>query len=257
MQTFAKQQRIVAREEARNCLNAKGNRLLLILGILSCILATIALSIAVDSIFVALNLHSRLGNAVAALCAGSVRFLLFYFLAFPLYLGVVSVSGKLSRGEQADFFSFFEWYRSFRMLWRAWRIQIRVLWAAFPFLAISALRYMTYFHQFPELEYAATAILTSALAPILIWAFFSTGRMLLFVRLAVRDEEHSLRSIGKRTARLAKGNMVSVNLLRLRCWGELALSLLSIGVVTLMHSLPMSLLVGDRILIQLEQNNNQ
>ena len=252
--TSAKQQRILARAKARECLNGKGNRLLLIWGILACVLVTVALSIVVDSFYVILARDFRVTEAVALLCLGAARFLLFYFLAFPLYLGVVDAAGRISRDEQADLFVFFGFYRSLRMLGRAWRIQLRVAVAALPFFAVAALRYAIAFCPSLAWESVFSAVFTLALPLAVIGGFLSTGRVLLFVRMAVRDEGRSLRNVRKETARLARGNMRSLHLLRLRYWSAFLLSLLSIGVVTLIDTLPTSLLIGEQVLLQWEKN---
>ena len=250
----AKQQRILARAKARECLNERGNRIFLIWGILTCVLATVALSVILDSFYFIFYQNFAAYEAIAVLCLGVTRFLVFYFLAFPLYLGVMDAAGRVSRGEQADLSVFFGFYRSLRMLGRAWRIQFHVVIAALPFLAVLAFHYAVLFCHFWEWRILFSAISISALPFAVIGGFFSTGRALLFVRIAVRDGECSLRRARKRTARLAKENMRSVQLLRLRCWGAFCLSLLSIGVVTLIDTLPASLLVGEQVLMQWEQS---
>ena len=242
-----KQQRVKCLTKAKAVLDKDGNRLTLIVGILCCIMTAVSVLLMLSAIYEAVPFSSFFDYAEVAVLFGSVQMLLSFFLVFPLYLGVLRTAGKMCRGEPVAVTSFFEYYRSFSALWRAWGIQLRIFWRALPILIVIASGYVPLFIDTAELYNALTIVIWSVSPLLLIWGFFSTSRLFAFAPLAVCDDSSPLGTVAKQAKQAARKKMGRIFAMRLRMLVGLILSLLSVGVITLIHTMPLTLLAYSEL----------
>lgn len=250
-----KQARDRSLAKARAVLNEGNHRLVLIVGILTCIVATVAVAMIVSAFDVAFDFVSLMGEPMAVICMSLSQSVLCFFLVYPLYLGLFRMALGMSRGEPVDVAQLFGFYSSFRMLWRAWRIQLRILWNSFPLLLISASSYVS---LFSEIELIATVVLPvlGLVEPLLLfWGLYSSSRIFPFAMLALKEPALPLREAMKRAKTATRGRAFAVCAMRIRLIWRFLLSLLSIGVVTLLHVLPLTLLAYSEYSTELTKDN--
>ncbi len=240
-----KQMRDSALASARQTLDRAGNRTGLIMCLLLCILATVSVKLFVEAVADVMRLCLPLTEAGASTLAWIsyvVPLILCFFLVSPLYLGVFSVAMDMIRGKTIDYTLVFSRYRTGRTLARSWHICFRVLVGGFPFLV--PLLMPTVPLAIPNLLPWVPKILTLATLPFLALGFLRSGNAFPFVMIAL-DHEDAAVTLCLREARVLVGDFRGrrhVRLMRGRmCWRFL-LSLLSIGAVTLLHTLPLTIL---------------
>ena len=234
-------------DRARAVLDRNNNRMLLIEGLIACVLFTVSIMLLLGSLYDTFLLWRFLGEALALVVFDAAQWIFCFFLVFPLYLGVLRVAGEMSRSEEPEFSSFFAFYRSLPMLWRAWRIQLRILFRAFPILLTFAAYYVPNFFDSIEMYRLIHNIVVIA-SPFLIAAgLFTTSRFFPFAVLAVGNDSLALREAAKRARRAVKKKTGIVFVVRLNMLARLLLSILSFCVVTLIHTLPLTLIVYSRL----------
>ena len=240
---------------ARALLNERNNRLMLIVGILACILATVAVTVILSSLVVAFDLVALVGEPMAVVLMNVVQAVLCFFTVYPLYLGLFDSALSISRGEQADISLLFGFYSSFRMLWRAWRIQLRILWNSFPLLLVIAASHVSLFSEIELISTVVLPVLVLVEPLLLFWGLYSSSRIFPFAMLALKEPAIPLREAMKCAKRATRGRVFAVCAMRIRLIWRFLLSLLSIGVVTLLHVLPLTLLSYSEYSTALTKDN--
>lgn len=233
-------------------LDQNGTRLLLILGILICIVVTISLAVMCVALYETLPLSQLWGEAIAITVFDGVQILLTFFLAFPLYLGVLRGADALRRGKRVEIVDFFIYYASFSALMRAWGIQIRILWNAFPMVVGLLLGFVPLYSEWIPFYDTVRLVINVATPLLCLCGVLSACRIFPFAILAVRNDERSLGNCSKQAKRMTRGKFSSILILRLRMVMGLLLSLLSIGVITLIHTLPLTLLAYGELVDMME-----
>lgn len=240
--------------KAKPKLDENGTRLMLILGILICIVVTISIAVMCAALYEALPLSQLWGEAIAVTVIDGAQILLTFFLAFPLYLGVLRGADALRRGNRVEIVDFFVYYASFSALMRAWGIQLRILWNAFPMVVGLLLGFVPLYRDWIPF-YDTVSLVINVVAPLLcLCGVLSACRNFPFAILAVRDDERSLGSCSRQAKRMTRGKFSSILILRLRMVLGLLLSLLSIGVITLIHTLPLTLLAYGELVDTMEES---
>ena len=240
---------------ARALLDERNNRLMLIVGILACILATVAVAMILSALVVAFDLVALVGEPMAVVLMNAAQAVLCFFAVYPLYLGLFHSALAMSWGEQADISRLFGFYSSFRMLWRAWRIQLRILWNSFPLLLASAASYVSLFSEIDLVSTVVLPVLGLVEPLLLFWGLYSSSRIFPFAMLALKEPAIPLREAMKRAKRATRGRVFAVCAMRIRLIWRFLLSLLSIGVVTLLHVLPLTLLTYSEYSAELTKDD--
>lgn len=237
-----KQIRHRAFRTAKEILDLRGNRLNLVVGILACILATVAVAMIASAFDLAFDLPSLLGESMTVIAVSLLQAVLSFFTVYPLYLGLFRVAMNMCRGEATEFSQLFVFYGSLRMLGRAWGIQLRILWNSFPLLLVVALPYLSLFEYSDLISKLLIPILASSESLLLFAGLCTSSRIFPFAMLAVDDLGMPLSEAAKQAKAAVKGSVFSVFAFRIRLMWRFLLSLLTVGVVTLFHVLPLTLL---------------
>lgn len=247
-----KEERKAALARARTVLGANGNRMTLILGLFVCVFASVSIVLLISAISLFLDLDALYTQdpALAAILNGALTVLndlLMLFLAFPLYLGLVSVALRARSGAPIETTSLFCFFDSPRSFFRGFAILIWVLARAFPFLTLRAALILQGTLQ-SELIYT---IACCAALPSILLGLYTTGRSIPFLTLVLSDERLSL-SEAMRIARAATARKTfSILVFRMQLLLKFLLSLLSVGVVTMIHVLPLMLLARHEYAVSL------
>ena len=126
------EERKTALERARVVLGENGNRMTLIVGLFVCVFASFSIVLLISAISLFLDLDALYTEdpAVAAILGTLLTVLndlLIFFLAFPLYLGLVSVALRARSERQIEAASLFGFFDSPRSFFRGLAILICVL----------------------------------------------------------------------------------------------------------------------------------
>lgn len=228
---------------AKVVLGTAGVRVQMTVGLLICILATVsvvlivsALSLLVD--FDMLYATSAFWGALAETALVLVQFALILLLAAPLYLGLLAAAIKMRRGASvtlADLFAFFD---SPSAYFRGWGMIARVVGRAYPYWLLYGLSLMAFLTE-SEIVYG---IIGATAVPLILWGLYTTGRSLPFLTFALCNPQVPLRHTMMNAKAMTKKKTLSIFVFRMRLLWRFLLSLLSIGVVTLLHTLPLLIL---------------
>ena len=225
----------LARGKAR--LAERGNRLMLIAGLMICMFAAITALLLVSAVSVALDTESMYeALPVVDAVFSATMFLLAVLLVFPVVLGLYGTALSLRRGEAFDFSSLFFCFGSLRSYGRGLCVTLLILAGGAPFLVLFVLSLIA---TVLDADILYGVIGFSAL-PLIVLGLYTTSRCYPFLTLALNDPGESLLRTMRRALRLTSHRVWSVFVFRMRFFFAFLLSLLSIGVVTLFHTLPLT-----------------
>lgn len=228
---------------AKEVLETAGTRVRMTVGLLICVLATVsvvlivsALSLLVD--FEVLYATSSFLGALTEIALVLVQLALILLLAAPLYLGLLAAAIKMRRGASvtlADLFAFFD---SPSAYFRGWGMITRVVGRAYPYWILYGLSLLAFLTE-SEIVYS---IVGATAVPLILWGLYTTGRSFPFLTFALCNPQVPLRYTMMNAKAMTRKKTLSIFVFRMRLLWRFLLSLLSIGVVTLLHTLPLSIL---------------
>lgn len=228
---------------ARNVLGTSGNRVKLIIGLLLCILATVsillivsALSLLVD--FETLYAASAVRGALVEMALVMIQSILVLLLTFPVYLGLYSVALDMRRGMSVSFSGLFAFFDSPTAYFRGMGIIFRIVGRAYPYLILYGLSLAAYLTE-TDVMYGVVGI---AVIPLVALGLYTTGRSFPFLTFALCNPGVPLRHTMMNAKAMTHKKTLSIFVFRMRLLWRFLLSLASIGVVTLFHVLPLSII---------------
>lgn len=229
--------------KAKGILGAAGNRLGLIQGLLALALGTVSVLLIVSAVAIVIDLegiYSALGDQeiladVAFLLA---EILLLLFLVYPLYLGVMMMAVKMQKNETASVADLFWCFDSARAYRRGMGILFRTLLRSLPFWLVCGLSMAAAVLTLDSL-YIAVGYVT---LPLVCLGIFSTARSYPFVVLALGNPDVPLGDVMRMALRSTKRRFWSIFVFRMQRFAYFVISLVSIGVITLLHTLPMNMI---------------
>ncbi len=241
MDETPRQQRDRVLRKAKENLDRGGNRLGLIVCILACILATVSVILIVTALNAAFDFGGLLGSSLAIILLNLLQTALCFFAVWPMYLGTFHVALEIGRGQSADFLRIFDFYSSFALLCRAWQIQLHVLLRSYPLVLVIVLPYVTLLLP-TDIALVVGVILALAEPFLIFWGLLTSNRIFPMVALTFDEPEMPAQEAAFLAYQMTEGQTWSIFAMRVRLLWRFALSLLSIGIVTLIHVLPLALL---------------
>lgn len=228
---------------AKGLLGEAGNRVKLILGLLVAIFSTVSILLVVSAIsflvdFDALYASSIWFGALVEFALILMQFILILFFGAPIYLGLYSAALKMRRGLSVDLSDFFTFFDSPSAYFRGWGIVIRVVGRAYPFLllyGVSVVATLTGLDVLNDLTTAATF-------PLAVLGLYTTGRSYPFITFALCNPDMPLGRTMKNVKAMTCKKTPAIFVFRMRLYLRFLLSLVSVGVITLMHTLPLTIL---------------
>ena len=246
-------------ECAKKTLVSNGNQLKLAVCVLFCVALTMLAWFISDLFELAFAIFAVSYNEPAVYwCSILMLYLLIILLAAPVYIGMFGVAMRMSQGKNAEIVDIFDTFSSPRSYCRALVISLNLFVRILPIVLLLRLPYMldtlAYYFTVPAFvdEYVWFAVIPVALAVVL-----PVGSSFGFVSFSYLDENESVRACVRRARKARKGNYKSVYSLVYTTLFKLLISLLTVGVWTVIHTIPMALLNYASLATELDNNNNR
>ncbi len=223
-------------------LNRQGNRIGLIICFLACIVATVAISMLIACVATVADFLGGADAATGNLILLLLQWALLFFLVFPLYVGLFVVATDVRWGEPPSLARLFVFYGSFSRIRRAWGIQLWVLLFSLPSWGGLLLFSLSPF--LPEDRRLLLSVIFGGVGALLLLLGVVTSNVIFpFAVLALQEPDMPLLGAVRLSLAMTVGERGALFGLRMRMLWRMLLSLLSIGVVTLIHVLPLALMV--------------
>lgn len=244
-----------AEKKAKDVLEQGDNRLKLVAGLLVCASLTFVMWSISDAAEMMLW-HVLEDVAFCSLIANAFLCLLLLFTVAPVYFGLFFVAARMLRNEKTEIIEIFDYFSSPRAYGRALTLAVNVFVRILPVVLVLRAPYifgmLSFSIELPEYLYGAGVTLISVLlSAILVLPVSSSFG---FVSFAELYPDISVRQAAKLAKRARKKNYSQVFALSYSTLLKLLLSLLTVGVVTLIHTVPMSLLRYASFAYELDNN---
>ena len=239
---------------AREALERKGNRLKLAVSVIICVAITFVMWNTSDAVELLVGCFVS-DPTVCYLVANGLLYFLLVFVASPVYLGVFFAAARMLRGESVEIIDVFDSFSSSRSYGRALGLALNMFLRILPIVLILRLPYaaraLSGWLEIPKsfADYGSVISIVAALIIVLPVAS-SFG----FVGFAEMHREQSLRQAVKRARKARKGKSSLVFSLAYSTLLKLLLSLLSVGVITGLHTIPLALLRYASLAQELDNN---
>lgn len=255
MASVKKEMRLSAKIRAKEILAREGNRMKLSAAVVICASLTIIMwllsglsDIVLDIFGVGYEYLYYPVSILTLVC-------LVVYLVAPVYVGTFRMSLKMLNGEETEIADIFEVFSSFKAYNRALRVSFGMLLKILPI--IIALRihaiidYLSYWLVFFDETIIALDILFIPIALLLV---IFVCRPFGYVSFAYFDESQKLRNTRKLARKSRKGNHGSILALAYATLFKLILSLFTFGILTIVHTIPLSMLTYGAMAEQIKQN---
>lgn len=244
-------------ECAKKTFVSNGNQLKLAFCILLCVAVTMLAWFLSDLFELAFAIFAVSYNEPAVYWYSILLLcLLIILLAAPVYIGMFGVAMRMSQGESAEIVDIFDTFSSPKAYGRALRISLNLFVRILPIVLLLRFPYLldtlAYYFTVPELvyEYVWFAVIPIALVVVL-----PVGSSFGFVSFSYLYENESLRACVRQARKARKGNYKAIYSLVYTTLIKLLLSLLTVGVWTVIHTIPMALLDYASLATELDNNN--
>ena len=244
-----------AEKRAKDTLECGGNRLKLIVGLLLCVALTVVMW-GVSDMAEMLMCHFFEDARFCSLIANVFLYLLIIFTVTPVYLGLFFVAARMLREENTDITDIFDCFSSLSMYGRALSLVLNIFVRVLPIiLALRAPYVLSNLSVLADISqnlygFGAKAVSVAVSAILVLPVSSSFG----FVGFAELYSNQSVRKAVKMARDARKRNYSHVFSLAYSTLFKLLLSLLTIGVVTVIHTIPLSLLRYAAMANELDNN---
>lgn len=243
--------------EAKRLLGEREMRLRLILGILTCVFSAVSVMIVVSSFSFAVDFDALVAvSPDLAVVVESALIVLqdifVFFLSFPLFLGFLRSVLTMRKGsafEIADLLCFFDSPASYA---RGMGILFRLAWRAFPFVILRIFSLVAVFLPLDDFYFLMILLEVG----LIFLGIYTTGKSYPFLIFALLDDRIPLSESMHRAKAATARKMRSIFVFRMRFALLFLLSLLSVGVITLLHVLPCWILATQEYAMILSENDS-
>ena len=244
-------------ECASKTLVSDGNQLKLALCVMLCVALTMLSWWLSDLFEISFSIFAVSYNEpVVYWCSILLLGLLIILLVAPVYIGMFGLAMRMSQGENTEIVDIFDTFSSLKSYGRALRISLNLFVRILPIVLLLRFPYLldtlAYYFTVPELvyEYVWFAVIPIALVVVL-----PVGSSFGFVSFSYLYENESLRACVRQARKARKGNYKAIYSLVYTTLIKLLLSLLTVGVWTVIHTIPMALLDYASLATELDNNN--
>lgn len=232
---------------ARVLLSREGNRTMLILSVLICAVASFLPTLVITWPLTYLIDWETLyeGNmllySVLYYAEWLVHLAFFFLTAPPLYLGLYRMAVRMSREESVGILDVFRYFSSKALYRRAIAIVLRTACFVLPVYFAGLLAVSTLGMEDGALLTALSLCLLAVVFLLCLFIFSLSGG---YVTLAVLREDAPLSECRAMAREISRGRAWTNVIFLLSLSWRILLSLLTVGVVLLVHTLPMSMLAS-------------
>ena len=243
-----------AAKYAKETLAKEGNRIKLSASVVICISLTMimwllsGLSDIVLDIFGVTNEY--LYYPVSKLTLG----FLVFFLVEPVYVGTFRMAIRMLQGEETEIADIFDTFSSFKAYVRAFRLSFKMFLRILPIIIVlrihAIMEYLSYWLVFFDETVKAVNIL---FVPVALFLVLFACRSFGVVSFAYFDESVRLGKAKKVARKARKGNQKTVCALAYKTLFKLILSLLTLGIATVVHTIPLAMLNYGALACEMKQ----
>ena len=223
-----------AAETAKSTLDFGENRLKLVMCCIICAVVTVLAWLLSDVVVIAFGVFSL---TVPFFVSSAVMTVILLFLAAPLYIGTFKMAVRMLDGENAEIVDIFEVFASRAEYVRALALSFLLFLRMLPLVVVIFAPMAVI-----DISESATQIINLLLAPAAVLALIFAAHSFGFVGFACIDEGLSVSQAAKMASKARKGNYKSVYALAFSTLLKLLLSLMTLGILTVIHTVPTALL---------------
>ena len=238
-----KEMRREAINRARRVLNVDGNRLKLACAVLICTCVSIIMWLVSSLSTMVLDMIGGVEEYLYYPIASGLLYLLIIFLVAPLYVGCYKMALSMLAGENAQVVDIFDTFSSAKAYSRALRLSIGCFLRILPIIIAWRIHvtmdYLSYWFVFFDITVKMVNIFYIPVALLLV--LFACGSFGSF-GFAYMLEEQKLRKTRKYARKARKGNRTSAILIAYSTLLKLILSVFTLGIMTVLHVVPMAML---------------
>ena len=233
-----------ATEDAQEIFSVGGNQLKLTLCVVLCVAITILVWLLSDFAEIAFLIFDvDLGEILPYIASRILLCLLVLFLASPVYVGTFGLAMRMLRGEKVEAVDAFDTFSSHKAYGRALRISLNLFLRILPLIILLRLPYMldmlAYYLVFPAFVYEYSWVAVIIAFPIVA---LPVSASFGFISFSYLDKNESVRVCVHKARKARRGNYRAIYSLAYVTLFKLLLSLLTVGVWTVIHTIPMALL---------------
>ena len=187
---------------------------------------------------------ARVESVLAYLLSANLfMYLLILFLVGPLYVGAFDVALRMVKGESPHAVDAFDFFSSSKKYGRALGLSMALFVRMLPVVLAIRLPWIVEMlsYSFPVLM-PFVDISYMVFVPIALAIIFFVCRSFGFISFALLDSEQSIRNAIKSARQARKNNYKTIIALSYETLLKLLLSLLTLGVVTVIETIPMAFL---------------
>lgn len=234
-------------------LGVRGNRLTLVAGLMACMFSAVAGILFLSAVGLVLEIGAPgIPPNVMGLILSVAEVFLALFLVLPMVFGLYRVVLSMRDGEPFEFSSLFFYFGSLRAYGRGLGMTLLLLASIAPCVVLYGVTLIASTTASETLH----AVVGLSTAPLVVLALFMSCRCYPFLTLALSDSDAPLIQTMRRAIRLTSHRVWSVFVFRMRRFIAFLLSLLSVGVVTLLHTLPLTLLASCEFTLLLAEKQD-
>ena len=234
-----KKEQTTVLSRARGMLGEPGNRVRLIVGLLLCILATVAVLYMVSALSLLVSFDVIYTTAPQLALMIEIAFVALQLAALlmlcaPLYLGLYSMALVMRRGAPCTFADLFVFFDSPSEYIRGVGISAFLFGRGYPFLIL----YLLSFAATVTGELLLSSIVGIAVLPLILLGVYTTGRSYPFLTFALCNPTVPLGRVMVICKGMTRKRLLAIFVFRMRLLWRFVLSLFSVGVITLLHTIP-------------------
>lgn len=179
---------------------------------------------------------------------------LIFFLVSPVYVGTFRMAIRMLQGEETEIADIFDTFSSFKSYVRAFRLSFKMFLRILPImlaLRIHAIMdYLSYWLVFYDETLKAVDIF---FVPVALFLVLFACRSFGIVSFAYLDESARLGKARKAARKARKGNQRTICALAYKTLFKLILSLLTLGIATIVHTIPLAMLNYGALACEMKQ----
>jgi hypothetical protein len=245
-----------AQKRAQSTLDSADNRLKLILCTLISTVLTVFVWVFSDLASIVLEMAGSASAVLYSLVPNTLFCLMLVFLVAPVYMGTFKTALKMLKGEECFVADVFEGFSSRKLYGRYLGLSLVLFAALLPIvLALRMPWILTYLSYAVNIDQGLVKLADVLFIPVALLFVLVSAHPFGFVTYSMLDEDISVAAALKKARTARKGNYRSVYALAFSTLMKLLLSMLTLGTVTIIHTVPMALLTYGAMAQDMETKN--
>lgn len=254
MASTKKEMRRNAVKRAKSVLAKEGNRTKLAGAVLICISLTMIMWLFADLSGIILDMIGNVEEYVYYPVARLSLVILILYLVAPLYVGTFRMAGRMLQGEETEIADMFYTFSSGKAYRRALRLSFKIFWRILPIIIALRIHAIMDFLSYWLVFYDETILAVNiGFIPVALFLVLFVSRSFGLVSFAYFNESMKLRKTRKYARKARRGNYSSICAVAYGTLFKLIFSLLTLGIATVVHTIPLAMLTYGALAEQLKE----